>query len=140
MRSHSIKTWAIVLCFSALQAVAEEKSEPAGAGRAKVGEYVEVDEKGKAEPRLRLQLQEVSPNIIAVRGINGWIMFASYDETNKEYRGFFEWQAFGPTRNPGGKWSDLYQVRLITQADGKLLMAGKSKANDFTIRAEPQTK
>ena len=112
---------------------------PAGIGRVNAGEYVEMDEKDVANPALLLRVQVVTPNIVEVRGVNGWVTYASYDEDRKEYRGFFEWQQFGPYRSPSGKWADLYQVRLVAQPGGQLHMTGKSKANDFVIRARPRS-
>jgi hypothetical protein len=108
---------------------------PAGTGRVAPGDYVEVDEAGAPNPALQIRVQEVTPNILEVRGANGWVTYASYDEDQKEYRGFFEWQQFGPVRSPGGKWADQYQVRLV-RADGLIQMTGKSKANEFVIRAK----
>jgi hypothetical protein len=109
---------------------------PAGMGRVTTGDYVEVDDKDVANPLLGVRVQEVSPNIIELRGANGWVTYASYDEAQKEYRGFFEWQQFGPHRSPGGKWADLYHVRLVVLEGGKLHMNGRSKTNDFVIRAK----
>lgn len=114
---------------------AEESAKSEGAGRLPEGTYVEVDEKGVEEPRLAIRLRPVTANIVEVRGANGWVVFASYDEAQREYRGFFEWQQYGPLQSPGGKWADLYQVRLVRQNDGLLHMTGKSKANEFVIRA-----
>ena len=113
----------------------DKDNQPAGTGRLAAGEYVEVDEKGVPNALLKLRVSEVTPNILEVRGAHGWVAYTSYDEGRKEYRGFFEWQRFGPQRSPAGKWADLYQVRLVRQADGKLYMSGKSKENDFVIRA-----
>jgi hypothetical protein len=122
-----------------------KKTEPPidGVGRVSLGEFVEVDEKGIPQPvlpdvpKLLIKIDEVTPNIVVLSGINGWVTFASYDESKKEYRGFFEWKQFGPLRSPGGKWADLYEVRLIKQANGDILMTGKSKTNEFVIRATP---
>ena len=127
----AVSLWVVVGFASCGNAVfAKEES-----GRVASGEYVEVSEKGVPDPNLRLGVREVTPNILEVRGINGWAAFASYDEARKEYRGFFEWQRFGPHRSPGGKWADLYEIRLIREKGGRLHMTGKSKANDFVIRA-----
>jgi hypothetical protein len=112
--------------------------KPGGVGRVGSGDYVEVDEKGVPNAALAVRVGEVTPNILEVRGANGWVAYASYDEARREYRGFFEWQQFGPHRSPGGKWADLYQVVLVRQEDGQLRMTGKSKANDFVIRAKAQ--
>jgi hypothetical protein len=133
----------VFLCGAtvASTAAADDKKAaptPGGAGRISPGEYVEVDEKGVPNPALAVQVREMTPNILEVRGANGWLTYVSYDEAQKEYRGFFEWQQFGPYRSPGGKWADLYQVRLIQQDAGQLHMTGKSKANDFIIRAAPK--
>jgi uncharacterized protein (TIGR03067 family) len=97
-----------------------------------------VNEKGETNPGLVVGVQEVTSNIVVVHGANGWVAFASYDEAQKEYRGFFEWKEFGAYRSPGGKWADLYQVRLVAQEGGQLHMTGKSKAHDFLIRARPR--
>ena len=135
---------AAILCGAAIasMAAADEKnravSSPTGAGRISAGAYIEVDEKGVPNPVLAVQVREVTPNILEVRGANGWVTYVSYDEAQKEYRRCFEWQQFGPYRSPGGKWADLYQVRLVQQDGGQLHMSGKSKANDFVIRAAPK--
>ncbi len=129
---------ALVVLFTAGLAGAaspgEEKAAPAPA-RVTQGEYVELDENGTPNPLLVMRVAEVSPNIVVVRGANGWVAFASYDEAAKEYRGFFEWQTFGPQRSPAGKWADLFQIRLTRAEGGRILMTGKSKENEFTIRA-----
>ncbi len=95
----------------------KEKADPApaGTGRVNPGLYVQVDEQGVPNPPFVFRVQEVTPNIVEVRGINGWVCYASYEEAQKEYRGFFEWQQFAGYRSPGGKWADLYQVRLVAQ-------------------------
>jgi len=135
---------AAILCGTAIasMAAADDKdkaaSSPTGAGRISPGEYIEVDEKGVPNPVLGVQIREVTPNILEVRGANGWVTYVSYNEAQREYRGFFEWQQFGPYRSPGGKWADLYQVRLVQQDGGQVHMSGKSKANDFIIRAAPK--
>lgn len=132
--------WFGIFGIGAVAGGADKPSaEQAGTGRVPAKEYVEVDEKGVPNPRFRLRVAEATPNILEIRGINGWVAYTSYDEGQKEYRGFFEWQRLGPLGNPGGKWADLYQVRLIRQPDGQLLMTGKSKANDFVIRAREYT-
>ena len=113
----------------------DEKPAPVGAGRLSPGDYVELDEAGTPNPRLGLRVAEVTPNIVEVRGANGWVAFASYDEATKEYRGCFEWQTFGPRRSPAGKWADLFQVRLTRTEGGRIRMDGKSKENDFVIQA-----
>ena len=134
----------VLLCAAGVTAfaVAADKDKPnpqrTGAGRVRAGEYVEVDENGVPNALLGVLVREVTPNIVEVRGANGWVTYTSYDEAQKEYRGFFEWQQFGPLRSPGGKWADLYQVRLVQQEDGQLHMTGKSKDNDFVIRAAPK--
>jgi hypothetical protein len=134
----------VLLCGAAVAAIAlaEDKDKaaplPGGAGRVSPGEYVEVDDKGVPNPVFAVLVREVTPNILEIRGVNGWVTYASYDEAQKEYRGFFEWQQFGPIRSPGGKWADLYEVRLVRQHNGQLHMSGKSKANDFVIRAAPK--
>ena len=134
----------VFLCGAAVASTAgggdQEKAgpTPGGVGRVNPGEYVEVDEKDVSNPALVVRVQEMTPNILEVRGANGWVTYASYDEGRKEYCGFFEWQQFGPYRSPGGKWADLYQVRLVARPGGQLHMTGKSKANDFVIRAKPK--
>jgi hypothetical protein len=117
----------------------QEKSAAADerAGRVGAGDYVEQDEQGRPNPLFTLRAREVTANILELRGANGWVAYLSYDESAREYRGFFEWQQFGPYRSPGGKWADLYQVRLVRQDGGRFVMTGKSKSNDLTIRAAP---
>jgi hypothetical protein len=117
-----------------------KKTEPTndGVGRISPGEFVETDEQGELNPAFLLKTEDVTPNIIVLSGINGWVAFACYNETKKEYRGSFEWKSFGPMRSPGGKWADLYEVRLIKQDNGNIVMTGKSKSNDFVIRATPK--
>ncbi len=114
-------------------------AKPAGTGRLPAKEYIEVDEKGVPNARFLLRVAEATPNIVEVRGINGWVAYASYDEAQKEYRGFFEWRRLGTGGAPGGKWADLYQIRMVKNADGELVMTGKSKENDFVIRAREHT-
>jgi hypothetical protein len=132
----------VLLCGAAVASMTragdQDKADhtPAGVGRVSPGLYVEVDEKGEPNPLFVVEIQEVTPNIVVVRGANGWVTFASYDEAQKEYRGFFEWKEFGADRSPGGKWADLYQVRLVAQESGQFHMTGKSKANDFIIRGK----
>jgi hypothetical protein len=131
----------VLLCGAAIAVAAETEKpnlQPAGAGRVSPGDYLEVDEKGVPNALFAVQVRDVTANIVEVRGANGWVTYASYDEAQREYRGFFEWQQFGPHRSPGGKWADLYQVRLVQQEDGQLHMTGKSKANEFVIRAAPK--
>jgi hypothetical protein len=132
----------VLLCEAAMVSttLAGDKADstPAGVGRVNPGLYVEVNEKDEANPLLVVAVQEVTPNIVMVRGANGWVTFACYDEADKEYRGFFEWKDFGAGRSPGGKWADLYQVRLVAQEGGRIYMTGKSKANDFIIRGKPK--
>jgi hypothetical protein len=134
----------VLLCGPTVASMApagdKEKADPApaGVGRVSPGVYVELNEKGEPIPMLVVGVQEVTPNIVMLRGANGWLAFASYDEAQKEYRGFFEWKEFGPVRSPGGKWADLYQVRLVAQEGGQFHMTGKSKANDFIIRGKPR--
>jgi hypothetical protein len=131
-----------ILCGAVLAAMAQggekEKpnSTPAGTGRVSPGLYNELNDQGEVNPVSLVQIQEVTPNIVEVRGANGWVVFASYDEAKKEYRGFFEWQRFGEHRSPGGKWADLYQVRLVAQGGRQFHMTGKSTANDFIIRGK----
>ncbi len=115
---------------------------PAGAQeearRVAAGDYVEVDEQGVPNSTLAVKVHEVTPNILEARGANGWVVYASYDAAQKEYRGFFEWQKFGPYRSPAGKWADLYQIRLSRQDGGQFRIDGKSKDNEFVIRAAPK--
>ncbi len=124
-----------LLAVAASRGADKAKAEPAGQGRVAAGEYVEVDESGTPNPLLGLRVAEVTPNIVEVRGANGWVAYASYDEAAKEYRGCFEWQTFGPRRSPPGKWADLFQVRLTRTEGGRIRVDGKSKENDFVIRA-----
>jgi uncharacterized protein (TIGR03067 family) len=111
---------------------------PTGTGRVSPGVYKELNEKGELNPPSMVEIQEVTPNIVVVRGVNGWVAFAAYDEARKEYRGSFEWRQFGAARSPGGKWADLYQIRLIAVEGGLFHMTGKSKDNDFIIRGKVQ--
>src|SRR5262245_26400396 len=64
-------------------------SVPTGDGRVAAGAYVEIDPEGRANRDVLLLVQEVSPNIIHLRGKNGWVAFASYRAGKKEYRGCF---------------------------------------------------
>lgn len=106
-----------------------------GVGQVSTGDYVEVDELGMPNPSFPVRVTQLTPHILEVRGGNGWVAFVCYDDPTRTYHGFFEWQQFGPQRSPGGKWADLYQVKLIRQGDGVLRMTGKSSANEFVIRA-----
>jgi hypothetical protein len=99
------------------------------------GEYVEIDPEGRANWDFTLLADEVTPNILCLRGRNGWVAFASFDAAKKEYRGFFEFQRIGG-RGPGGKWADLYHVRVAIE-DGVLRVEGKSAENEMLIRAKP---
>ena len=134
----------VLLCVVAVASTApaaeKDKADPtpAGVGRVTPGLYTEVDEQGQPNPLFEVRVQEVTPNIVEVRGANGWVAYASYDDARKEYRGFFEWQRFGDSRSPGGKWADLYQVRLVALEGGQFHMTGKSTGNDFVIRGKPK--
>jgi len=108
---------------------------PAGDGRVPVGEYVEIDPAGRPNRDFLIAVQQVTPNIIHLRGRNGWVAFASFDAGNKEYRGFFEWPDLPGVGRPGGKWADLYQVRVVVR-EGVLRIEGKSAANEMLIRAQ----
>lgn len=108
---------------------------PAGDGRVSAGEYVEIDPEGRPNRDFLLAVQEVSPNIVHLRGRNGWVAFASFDAAKKEYRGFFEWPDLPGVGRPGGKWADLYQIRVVVQ-DGVLRIEGKSAGNEMLIRAK----
>ena len=116
-------------------ALAAEPKPAAGDGRVAAGEYVEIDADGQPNRAFLLAVHEVTPNIIHLRGKNGWVAFASFDAAKKEYRGFFEWPD-GPGGRPGGKWADLYQIRVAVQ-DGVLRVEGKSAGNELLIRAKP---
>lgn len=114
----------------------EPKPIPTSDGRVPAGEYVEIDLEGQANRNLLLLVQEVSPNIIHLRGKYGWVAFVSFDAEKKEYRGFFEWPDIPGHGRPGGKWADLYQIRVTVQ-DGVLRIEGKSAKNEMLIRAKP---
>ena len=116
-------------------APATDPTPPAG-GRAAPGEYVEIDAEGRPNRDFLLLVHEVSPNIVHLRGRNGWVAFASYDADKKEYRGFFEWPDIPGRGRPGGKWAGLYQIRVEVR-DGVLRVEGKSAANEMLIRAKP---
>jgi hypothetical protein len=107
-------------------------------GRIAVGQYIEIDAAGQANWLLGLTVQEVTPEFICVRGQHGWLAFAVYDVATKQYRGYFEWQEFGGRRSPGGKWGDLYQIRLFSQ-NGVLRLEGRSPGNEILIRATKQS-
>jgi len=109
---------------------------PAGDGRLTVGEYVEIDSGGRANHNFMLVVQEVSPNIVQIRGKNGWIAFASFDADKREYRGFFEWPNIPGLGRPQGKWEDLYQIKVTVKEEG-LRIEGKSAKNELLIRAKP---
>ena len=123
-----------LLAVSGAVAHASEPKPTAGDGRVPAGEYVEIDPEGKANRNFLLMVQVISPNIIHLHGKNGWVAFASYDAEKKEYRGFFEWPDIPGLGRPGGKWADLYQVRVVMK-DGILRIEGKSAANELLIRA-----
>lgn len=111
-------------------------ASPAGDGRVSAGEHVEIDKDGRPNRDFLLVVQQVTPNIIHLRGKNGWVAFASFDAEKKEYRGFFEWPELPGVGRPGGKWADLFQIRVAVE-DGVLRIEGKSAHNDFLIRARP---
>jgi hypothetical protein len=113
----------------------EPKPAPTGDGRVPAGEYVEIYPEGRANRDFLLLVQEVSPNIVHLRGKNGWVAFASFDPGKKEYRGFFEWPSIPGLGRPGGQWADLYQIRVVLQ-DGLLRIEGKSAGNEMLIRAK----
>src|SRR5580698_4985706 len=119
--NRALSLTAAVLCGLLVAPIAlggrkdDGETAPAGAGRVSPGSYKELNEKGEINPLSMVEIQEVTPNIVVVRGVNGWVAFAAYDETHKEYRGSFEWRQFGANRSPGGKWADLYQIRLVAQ-------------------------
>jgi hypothetical protein len=105
-------------------------------GRVALGDYVEIDTQGQANWDFSLGVLQVTPNIIHLRGKNGWLAFASFDALKKEYRGFFEWPDHPDAGRPGGKWAELYQIRVVVQ-DGVLRIEGKSAGNEIQIRAKP---
>jgi hypothetical protein len=109
---------------------------PAGDVRVPAGEYVEIDPEGRANRDFLLVVREVTPNIVHLRGRNGWVAFASFDAGKKEYRGFFEWPDLPGVGRPAGKWADLYQIRVVMR-DGVLRIEGKSAGNEMLIRARP---
>jgi WD40 repeat protein len=111
-------------------------STPTGLGRVKPGDYVEVDDKGVENLALRIRVNELTQNLLELRSGKGWVAYASYDAARREYRGFFEWQKFGPDRSPGGVWADLYQIRIERLESGQLNVTGRSKANVLMIRAK----
>ena len=116
---------------------APNKPEPSpagdGQGRVKPGDYHEIDKDGRISSEFVMAAKAVTPNILELRGGNGWVAILGYDEEAKEYRGFWEWQSFKGGRSPGGKWADYYQVRIVRLSDGSLRMDGKSKGNDFQM-------
>ena len=113
-----------------------QKPAPTGDGRAAAGEYVETDAEGRPNRDFLILVQPVTPNIVHLRGKNGWVAFASFDAEKKEYRGFFEWPDLPGVGRPAGKWADLYQIRVFAQ-DGVLRIEGKSARNEMLIRARP---
>jgi hypothetical protein len=141
MRSKVVGLLAAVLVAVAMVAPSQAQEPkpapaPAGDGRVPVGEYVEIDPEGRANRDFPLIVQQVTPNIIHLRGRNGWVAFASFDAGKAEYRGFFEWPDLPGVGRPGGKWADLYQIRVVVQ-DGVLRIEGKSAGNEMLIRAKP---
>jgi len=139
MRTRVVGLVAVGVLAVAVFSRAEEPKPapaPAGEGRVPPGEYVEIDPEGRPNRDFLLLVQEVSPNIVHLRGKNGWVAFASYDAAKKEYRGFFEWPEIPGLGRPGGKWGDLYQIRVAVQG-GVLRIEGKSAANEMLIRAKP---
>jgi hypothetical protein len=132
--------WLVALSFVAVATVSSRaqgpKPAPAGDGRVPTGVYVEIDPEGRPNRDFLLLVQEVSPSIVHLRGKNGWVAFASFEAGKKEYRGFFEWPNLPGVGRPGGKWADLYQIRVAMQ-DGVLRIEGKSAANEMLIRARP---
>lgn len=137
MRSRIVclATVGLLLVSGVVSRAQEPKAAPAGDGRVPAGEYVEIDLEGRANRDFLLVVQEVSPNIVHIRGKNGWTAFASYDASKKEYRGFFEWPTIPGIGRPSGKWGDLYQIRVAVQ-DSVLRIEGKSPANEMLIRAK----
>ena len=140
MRSRA--TVLLAASFVAVTVVAPARAQepkpapaPASDGRVAPGEYVEIDAEGRANRDFLLAVQPVTPNIVHLRGRNGWIAFASFDADKKEYRGFFEWPDVPGVGRPGGKWADLYQIRVAVQ-DGVLRIEGKSAGNEMLIRAK----
>jgi len=131
----------VAVGFVSLEAVAARAEEPKAAptpacdGRVPAREYVEIDAEGRANRDFLLVVQQVTPNMVHLRGKNGWVAFASFDAAKKEYRGFFEWQDIPGVGRPAGKWADLYQIRMVIQ-DGVLRIEGKSSANEMLIRAK----
>lgn len=127
----------LVLTAGTIAFGAEDPKAPTSNGRVAAGVYFEVDSEGKANPDFALVVQELSPNIIHLRGKNGWIAFASFDSEKKEYRGFFEWPEIPGAGRPNGKWADLYQIKVVVK-EKQLKIEGKSKENDLTIQAKFQ--
>jgi hypothetical protein len=129
---------AVLVAAAGVAATRAQEPKPApaaaGDGRVPVGEYVEIDPEGRANRDFPLVVQQVTPNIIHLRGRNGWVAFASFDAGKAEYRGFFEWPELPGVGRPGGKWADLYQIRVVVR-DGVLRIEGKSAGNEMLIRA-----
>ncbi len=125
----------VVVVVSAMAQEPKPAPTPATDGRVPPGEYVEIDSEGRANRDFLLAVQQVSPNIVHLRGRNGWVAFASFDADKKEYRGFFEWPDIPGVGRPTGKWADLYQIRVVVQ-EGVLRIEGKSAGNEMLIRAK----
>lgn len=136
MRIHGLRLLAVCLLTVGLATAQEPKPAalPTGDGRAPFGEYVEIDVEGRANRDFLLLVQEVSPNIVILRGKNGWLAFATFDAEKKEYRGSFEWPNIPGLGRPEGKWGELYQIKVMMK-DNMLRIEGKSAKNEFLIRA-----
>lgn len=116
----------------------EPKIATAATGRVKAGDFIQLEDNGKANPEFAMIAKAVTPNIVELRGTNGWVAYLGYDEETKEYTGTWEWQSFKGGRSPGGKWADCFRVRAIVLEGGAVKLDGKSKENAFQLTYKPK--
>jgi hypothetical protein len=116
---------------------ADPPPAPGEFGRSIPGDYVQTKDDGVEDERFRLRVDNVTPSIVQVRGSNGWLAYASYDESRKEYKGFFEWQKFNEQqRSPGGEWAHLYEIRMQQLDKSHFVIFAKCPVYNFEIRAQ----
>jgi hypothetical protein len=109
-------------------------------GRIAPGEYVQIDDKEQPMNDFTMTVTRVTPNILELRGNNGWVSYVSYAPETKNYNGFWEWQSFKGERSPGGKFADLYLIQFYHNVDKKffVIYANSKKGNSFQYAYRPK--
>ncbi|MGL6074751.1 MAG: hypothetical protein ACRC8S_11370 [Fimbriiglobus sp.] len=109
-------------------------------GRISPGEYVQLDDKDQPMNDFTMTVTRVTPNILELRGNNGWVGYASFNADHKGYYGFWEWQSYKGERSPGGKFAELYSTHFYHSPEKKVIVLnGNSvKSNSFRFHYRPK--